>query len=347
MEKGVGNQLPFVSIIIPCRNEARHIEQCLSRILAQDYPPDRMEVIVADGMSDDGTRDILSAIAARDVRVRVVDNPKRVTPAGLNAAIKASRGEIIIRVDAHTEYAPDYVRQCVAVLKETGADNVGGPALTKPSTYMEQAVAAAYHSFFGVGGARFHQPNYEGSVDTVTYGCWPREVFERVGFFDEELVRNQDDEHNLRIVRAGGTVWQSPRIRSWYTPRGSLGALFRQYFQYGYWKVRVIQKHKLPASPRHLVPGAFVASLLGLGILSIPYPGARVILGAEVCIYALAALVASVAAAAKAGWRLLPVLPAVFACYHLAYGLGFLAGVWDFVVLRHHEGRFVSPTRES
>jgi succinoglycan biosynthesis protein ExoA len=338
------NRCPFVSIIIPCRNEAQHIEQCLSGILAQDYPSDRMEVIVADGMSDDGTRDILSAIAARDARVRVVDNPKRVTPAGLNAAIKASRGEIIIRVDAHTEYAPDYVRQCVAVLKETGADNVGGPWRARACGLVGEAISVAFQSPFAVGGARSHSLGYEGLVDTVYLGCWPRKVFERVGLFDEELVRNQDDEHNLRIVRAGGTVWQSPRIRSWYTPRGSLGALFRQYFQYGYWKVRVIQKHKLPASPRHLVPGAFVASLLGLGILSIPYPGARVLLGAEVCIYALAALVASVAAAAKAGWRLLPVLPAVFACYHLAYGLGFLAGVWDFVVLRRR-GRFIGLTR--
>jgi succinoglycan biosynthesis protein ExoA len=198
----------------------------------------------------------------------VIDNPGRIVSTGLNSAIKAARGEIVVRMDAHTEYAPDYVQQCVAVLQETGADNVGGPARTRAETYLEKAVAAAYHSRFAVGGARFHDVNYEGWVDTVTYGCWRREAFDRFGYFDEELVRNQDDEHNLRIIRDGGKIWQSPKIRSWYRPRGSLSALFKQYMQYGYWKVRVIQKHKLPASWRHLVPGAFVLALLVLILLS-------------------------------------------------------------------------------
>ncbi|MGQ9525437.1 MAG: glycosyltransferase family 2 protein [Armatimonadota bacterium] len=333
-DQPIAPEMPFVSIIIPCRNEVGYIEPCLRSALAQDYPPDRMEIIVADGMSDDGTRELLHRFAAEDGRIRVVDNPKRITPAGLNTAIKASRGEVILRMDAHTEYAPDYVRQCVEVLRETGADNVGGPALTKPDSYTGQAVAAAYHSRFAVGGARFHQPAYEGPVDTVTYGCWPREVFERVGLFDEELVRNQDDEHNLRIVRSGGLVWQSPRIRSWYTPRGSLRALFRQYFQYGYWKVRVIQKHRMPASWRHVVPGSFVLSLLALGV-SAPFLGwARLGLRLLVSMYAGALLTASVITAARNGWGLLPLLPVVFACYHFAYGLGFLRGMWDFVFVR-------------
>ena len=256
----------MISIVLACRNEEKHIAGCVRSILGQARVPDEMELIVADGMSDDRTREVLSEIAATDPRVRVVDNPGRIAATGLNAAIRAARGQIILRMDAHTEYAPDYVRRCVEVLEETGADNVGGPARTRATTYMQGAIAAAYNSPYSVGGARFHDVDYEGWLDTVTYGCWRREIFDRIGLFDEELVRNQDDEFNLRTVRAGGRIWQSPSIRSWYSPRGSLRALFAQYRQYGYWKVRVIQKHRLPASIRHLVPGAFVLALGGLGL---------------------------------------------------------------------------------
>jgi cellulose synthase/poly-beta-1,6-N-acetylglucosamine synthase-like glycosyltransferase len=278
----------------------------------------------------------------------------------LNAAIRAARGDIIIRMDAHTEYAPDYIRRCVETLRRTGADNVGGPARTKVETLLERAVAAAYHSSFSVGGARFHDIGYEGWVDTVTYGCWRRETFERFGYFDEELVRNQDDEHNLRIVRGGGRIWQNPQIKSWYRPRGSFSALFRQYLQYGYWKVRVIQKHKLPASWRHLVPGAFVLTLLSLFLLStfsfllfalsrlsafrfhpsalaccdFSFQVSAFSLFSVLTLYAFLVSVASIATAAKSEWKLLPVLPIVFGCYHFGYGCGFLCGIWDFVIRR-------------
>jgi glycosyltransferase involved in cell wall biosynthesis len=337
---------PAVSIILPCRNERRHIETCLRSVLALEEPAGGFEVIVADGMSDDGTRDILSSIAAADPRVRVIDNPQRITPTALNAAIRAARAPVIARIDSHTEYAPDYLVQCLAVSRETGADNVGGPALTRASGYMHRAVAAAYHSRFAVGNSPFHQAAYEGPADTVPYGCWPRAVFDRVGLFDEELVRNQDDEHNFRIHLAGGKVWQSPRIRSWYTPRASLSQLFRQYFQYGYWKVRVIQKHGQPASIRHLVPGAFAASLLLLGVLAPFLPLAAWVLAGLAGLYGVCVVGASALTAAKAGWDLLPALPAVFAAYHLGYGYGFLMGSWDFVV-RRRGGRFVQLTRPS
>ena len=164
-------------------------------------------------------------------------------------------------MDAHSEYASDYIRQCLQVLDETGADNVGGPWIARGEGYIGLAIAAVFQSPFAVGGARGHNPEYEGEIDTVYLGCWRRELFDRIGFFDEELVRNQDDEFNLRLVRAGGRIWQSPRIRSWYRPRGSLRDLFRQYLQYGYWKVRVIQKHRRPAAIRHLAPAGLVISL--------------------------------------------------------------------------------------
>jgi len=348
---------PMVSVVIPCRNEARHIEACLRGVLGFEEPAGGFEVIVADGMSEDGTREILARIVAEDPRVRLVDNGKRTTPAGLNAGIRAARGEIIVRIDAHSEYAPDYLCQCLQVLHETGADNVGGPALTRATSYLQRAIAAAYHSRFAVGNSPFHQPHYEGPADTVVYGCFRRERLLEVGLFDEDLIRSQDDELNFRLLRAGGRIWQSPRIRSWYTPRDTLGSLFRQYWQYGYWKVRVIQKHGSPASLRHLVPGTFVSTLLLLLLLAPFLPWARSALAMLSGTYGLAVGAASVLTATRsrvdrstpgpdrAGWLLLPLLPVVFACYHLSYGMGFLFGVADFVLFRRAEGRFSALTR--
>ncbi len=338
--------MPDVSVLIPCRNERDHIRACLAGVFAQEAPGIAFEVIVADGMSDDGTRAILEALRAGNPALIIVDNPSKIASAGMNAAIRLAKGSIIVRLDAHTVYAPDYVRSCVEVLRETGADNVGGAARTRATTYMQRAIAAGYHSPFSVGGARFHDERYEGYLDTVTYGCWPRTTFDVYGCFDEDLVRNQDDEHNLRISRAGGKIWQSARIKSWYSPRGSLSALFRQYFQYGYWKVKVIRKHRLPASFRHLVPALFVAGLAVFAAAApfvewIRWAGAAALGG-----YAVGLAVASVLAAARNGWRLLPVLPPVFAAFHIGYGSGFLLGLLDFVVIgRAPRARSTALTR--
>jgi succinoglycan biosynthesis protein ExoA len=323
-----------VSIIVVCRNEKDFIEDCLRSILSQDCLPSDTELIVADGMSTDGTRDILTRISREDGRLKVIDNPRRFVAGGLNSALAVARGRIILRMDAHTVYATDYVQQCLAVLLETGADNVGGPALTGGEAYMQRVISAAYHSSFAVGGARFHDPFYEGYVDTVPYGCWPREVFERIGLFDEELIRNQDDEFNLRLTRSGGRIWQSPRIKSWYHPRGCLTDLFRQYRQYGYWKVRVIQKHKLPASVRHVVPAGFLLSLVTLPLVSLWWSPALWGFLVLVALYLMCNVGASLITASKNSWTLLPVLPLVFATYHFSYGLGFVRGIWDFLVVR-------------
>jgi glycosyltransferase involved in cell wall biosynthesis len=331
-----------VSIVVPCRNERDHIEVCIRSILAQESVPGGFELIVADGMSNDGTREILARMTATNSSLRIVDNPDRMTSQGLNRAIRAATGAIIIRMDAHTEYAPNYIRECVAMLENTGADNVGGPARTKHEGTVQAAVCAAYHSSFSVGGARFHNVDYEGCVDTVPYGCWRREIFDQIGFFDEELVRNQDDEFNLRLTRAGGKIWQSPSIKSWYRPRASLKALFMQYLQYGYWKVRIMQKYRIPASLRHLVPGTFVFLLLALVVLSLLWLPARwLFLGITSC-YAVATIVASFSVASKNGWKLLPLLPIVFMCFHFGYGLGFVRGIWDFILLRRKTGSAVS-----
>jgi succinoglycan biosynthesis protein ExoA len=344
----VSGTLPTVSIVIPCRNEKDHIEVCLRSILAQESPPGGFEVIIADGMSEDGTRDILKRLKGEDSRIRSVDNPGRIVSTGLNAAIRAARGRIIARMDAHTEYAPDYICQCLAVLQETGVDNVGGPWIARGDGFTGRAIAAAFQSPFAVGGARGHDPSYTGQVDTIYLGCWPREVFERIGLFDEELIRNQDDEFNLRHTLVGGKLWQSPRIRSWYRPRESLRSLFRQHLQYGYWKVRVIQKHKIPAALRHLVPGFFIGSLVILALGSLWWrPAAWGWLGL-VGIYGVCNLVASCLTAVRWEWKLFPLLPLVFACYHFAYGCGFLHGIWDFVILRRGPNRtYTNLTRSS
>ncbi|HEV8725282.1 MAG TPA: glycosyltransferase family 2 protein [Candidatus Binatia bacterium] len=326
-----------------CRNERAHIEACVRSVLAQHSPAGGFELIIADGMSDDGTRNILKRLAKEDPRLRVVDNPGRIVSCGLNAAIRAARGKIIARMDAHTEYAPDYVSQCLAALTETGANNVGGPARTRAHNYTQSVISAAYHSPFAVGGARFHNVNYEGYVDTVTYGCWRREVFDWIGLFDEELVRNQDDELNLRLIKAGGKIWQSSQIRSWYTPRASLRSLFRQYAQYGYWKVRVIQKHRIPASWRHLVPAGFLLSLILLAATALWWPIALWSLMVLVSLYVSSNVIASFLTAARNSWRALPLLPIVFACYHFSYGYGFLRGILDFVVFRRGHYHAYSP----
>jgi succinoglycan biosynthesis protein ExoA len=323
----------MITIVIPCRNERDHIGAVLDALHAQQWPAE-WEAVIADGMSDDGTREILDQASRRDPRIRVVDNPSRFVSTGLNLAIGQARGEIVLRMDAHTEYATDYAARCLEALDRSGADNAGGPARTRAEGFVQRAVAAAYHSRFSTGGAHFHDDRYEGFVDTVPYGCWRKSTLERIGMFDETLVRNQDDELNLRLVRSGGRIWQSPAIVSWYRPRKSLWALFRQYFQYGFWKVEVIRKHRLPASWRHLVPGAFVLSntLLVAGAAAGVLAGGTDLASffvrswaASAALYAAVCMMAAIPAARKHGWDLLAILPLVFAIYHTSYGLGFLA----------------------
>ncbi|HWX21805.1 MAG TPA: glycosyltransferase family 2 protein [Candidatus Binatia bacterium] len=338
---------PLVSIVLPCRDEQGYIQDCMESILNQELPEGGLEILVADGMSTDGTHEYLQQMARKHPQIRVLDNPGRIVSTGLNAAIRAARGDIIVRMDAHTLYAPDYVRQCLAVLNDTGADNVGGPMRTTAKTYMERAIRAVFHSAFAIGGARSHLTGYEGYVDTVIYGCWEKGLFERIGYFDEELVRNQDDEHNFRLTRAGGKIYQATRICSWYHVRGSLKALFRQYMQYGYWKVLVVRKHRMPASRRHLVPGALIGSLCLLAAVGLLWSPALWAAAGLAGLYATAALIAAVVIASRTQWALLPVLPAVIACFHFGYGYGFLRGILDFAVLNSApEAKFVQLTRE-
>ncbi len=340
----------LVSIIAPCRNERVHIAAFCADALAQQLPAGwRLELCIADGGSDDGTREQLALLAAADGRVRCIDNPGRIVSTGLNRALAAAGGEVIVRMDIHTTYAADYVAQCLAALAQTGADNVGGPWRAEPAAGagpMAQAVAAAFQSAWVAGGAASRRLEHAGWVDTVYLGCWPRASFERFGGFDESLVRNQDDEHNLRIRRGGGRIWQSPHIRSRYRPRGALRQVFSQWFQYGYWKPFVIVKHRQPASLRHLVPAAFVG-LLALGTVLALVGGPAWPLGGLALAYGAAVLGLSVAVALSARLPLAVAarVPVVIAAYHLGYGLGSWPGWWDALRGRVGRTRFGALTR--
>jgi succinoglycan biosynthesis protein ExoA len=324
---------PHVTVIMPIHDEEQFIRRSLGAVLAQDYPPDRMEVLVVDGMSTDNTRQLLDEIIARYPipHIHILDNPHKIVPAGINIALQCAKGEIIIRVDGHTLLSHDYVRQCVETLQRTGADNAGGRMNAVGSSLFGEGVALATSTPFGIGGGRFHYADQEEWVDTVYLGAWPRQVFEKVGLFDEELVRDQDDEFNYRLRAAGGKIYLNPEIKSEYTVRSTPGALWRQYYQYGYWKVRVLQKHPRQMSLRQFVPPAFMLTLFGSFILS-PFPVTRPLSLAIPLIYLLANLSASLWVAARRGRSSLPDLPIVFAILHLSYGLGFLSGLikfWD------------------
>ncbi len=361
----------IVSVIVPCRNEHDHIAAFCASVAQQAVPEGwRLQVIVADGLSDDGTRDWLQQWCALDPRFVMIDNPGRIVSCGLNRCIERAEGEFIVRLDVHTVYAPDYIAQSLATWQSTGAEIVGGPWKAEVQAGAEgsvqRAIAAAFQSRLVAGGALSRDLAYEGEVDTVYLGAWPKATFERFGGFDEQLVRNQDDEHNLRIHKGGGRIWQSARIRSTYFPRASKMDVLRQYRQYGYWKPFVMKKHGQAAALRHLIPGLFVGVLgltylLGvLGAVALPWvttgsTAHQVVAWGMLSssLLFLLLLVAYVGAvtwisgriARERGADLKPHLPWVIAAYHFGYGLGSLRGWWDVLTRGQPDPAFGRLTR--
>ena len=327
----ISSDPPKVSIILPCRNEKDTIEKCVLSILNQEPPHGGYELLIVDGLSDDGTRLILNQLSKKNDFIRILDNEDRIVSTGLNKGIEQARGQIILRMDAHTEYAKDYVKQCIKTLLETQADNVGGPCQAKGFSTIGRAIAAAFQSPFAVGGSKNHDVSYEGPIDTVYLGCWPRSVFSEVGLFDPELVRNQDDEFNYRMRRAGKKLWQSGSIKCNYHTRETLKKLFWQYIQYSYWKIKVIKKHRRIASIRHIIPTVFFLSIVLLPIIGIWDPRALWVFLSILGAYGICSLIAAFKSAQKSEWKLFFFLPATFATYHFAYGIGFLWGILDLV----------------
>jgi cellulose synthase/poly-beta-1,6-N-acetylglucosamine synthase-like glycosyltransferase len=330
--------------MIPLRDEAPAIGRCLEAIRAQDYPAELMEIIVADGRSTDGSREIVDRLCADEPRLRVLDNPERIVPTGLNRAIRQATGSVIVRVDSRTVIASDYVRIAVGLLERTGADVVGGPMRPVGGGATARAIAAATSSRFGIGNAYFHYGQEEREVDSVYMGVFRRALFDQVGLFDEEMVCNQDDEFTYRVCRAGGRVVMTPRLRSTYQNRTTFRSLARQYARYGTYKVRVLQKHPQVMSWRHAVPPLFVAGLVAAGLLAyLGRPWSWVFV-ALVGAYAAALGAAALRVAWEDDIGLLPRLLLVFPTIHLAWGGGVLWGLWRFRERwREREWRRVLP----
>jgi hypothetical protein len=262
---------------------------------------------------------------------RLLDNLQRIVPTALNIGLAEAGGDVMVRIDGHAVVEPDYVSQCMNALEETGADCVGGSIRTVSTTATAQAIAEAMGSPFGVGDARFRTTHDKAMwVDTLAFGAYRRQVFDRVGLFDEELVRNQDDEFNYRLRAAGGRIWLDPRIRSTYFARSTFRSLWRQYYQYGYWKVRVFQKVPGSAQLRHWVPPLFALCVVVGLLAAVLFPVLRVPYVGGLLVYAVATLAASALIAARTGWRHFLRLPFVFATLHLSYGLGFWGGILRF-----------------
>jgi succinoglycan biosynthesis protein ExoA len=318
---------PLVTVAIPCLDEEAYIEASINGVQAQLWPRDRLEILVADGMSVDATREILGRLAAGDSRIRLVDNPQRIPAAGLNECIRRARGDVIIRMDARAEYAPDFVQKCVAVLDRTGADNVGGAVLPKAKTFFQRCVGAALQSPLGLGGSKYRQSADDGFVESVWPGAFDRRVFERVGLFDPNAVTHEDAELNQRILQFGGRVYRSHEIVSHYYPRESMRALARQYFKFGQGRARTLLKHGRLLSLRPALPFlGLVSETLVVGVT--PWH----IGGLSLAGYALATGAEAVRVGRSEGLAAIPVVWAIFPVLHASHGAGFAVGLAKYLL---------------
>lgn len=329
------NVLPFVTVVIPARNEHRYIRSCLDSVLSQDYPADRLEILLCVSPSEDDTEEIIMEYQEKYNHIHMLKNPKGTISCGVNTGIRAAKGDYIVRLDAHTEFASDYISKCIEYLLKTDADNVGGPTIVKGKTPVQRAVAAAYYSSFALGGGKQHIKDYEGYSDTVSFGAFKKSTAESVGLFDENLILNEDDDFNFKISEAGGKIFITPKIRSYYYPRDTYTGLIRQYFGYGLWKVAVIKKHKRPARMSHLIPMLFVLFLIPGGLLSVFSKRIRKLYLGILGLYFGLDAAASFSlkdADTQDGPMLRFRLMLVHFLLHVSYGCGFIAGIFKFIL---------------
>ncbi len=317
---------PKVSVIIPVYNEERYIKNCLNSLLDQDFPHHLFEIIVVDGLSKDKTREIIKKYQRKYSIIRLIDNPKKIQSHALNIGIHEAKGKIIIRADAHVRYAKDYISTCVQALENKRVWNVGGVQNAIGDNFISKAVAIAITSPFGVGDASFRYTAKLKYVDSVFLGCWRKSTLESLGGFEEWEVA-EDYELNCRIRKAGGKILVDPRIHCEYYARDSLRKLTIQYFRYGMWTIKLMIKHPEIARFRHLVPSAFILSLV-ISLLLVEYHWALSMIVPG--LYLIANIIASVKASLKRGMQYLPLLPVVFAIIHLSWGVGFFYGIRKF-----------------
>jgi len=331
------NDIPVVTIIIPCLNEINFIDTCLTSVLNFELNSGSFEVIVVDGMSTDGTRNALAWWTMRYPKyMRVLDNPYQIVPTAMNIGIREARGRWIVRLDAHSMYPSDYLSLCLDTAMSSNADNVGGVVIPqrKDETRQASLIQALTTHSFGVGDAEFRLETTSAYVDTVPFGCYRRDVFEKIGLFDERLVRNQDYEFNRRLTSAGGRIWLNPDIRIYYYNEPTLGELFQQARYTGRWNPYMWVVAPYSFSPRHAIPGLFLLGLLKgilaihlLPVLVLPY-------GMILLLYGILALISAAQQSYKYGKWMLPILPFLFLLYHLNYGYGILRGVIDVLLHR-------------
>lgn len=327
------SQAKLISVIVPVYNEEKYIDACIASMLSQDYPRDAMEWFFIDGMSTDRTLEILKGYCDQYPRlIHVLQNPHKTVPYAMNIGIREAQGVYIIRLDAHAEYAQDYFSKCVEVLDETGADNVGGVMETKSRTPIGKTIAKMLSSKFGVGDSHFRTSGKDGYVDTVPFGAFRREIFEKVGLYDERLTRNQDSELNYRIIKNGGKIFLSNNIKLAYYCRDSVKGIAKMAQLNGKWNI--ITNKLCPGSMRlrHFVPFLFVLSLIGLPLMGLIWQGFWWLLGLELVAYFLldALFSARIAESAKECLQLL----ALFPLFHICYGWGSLLGL-TAVITKH------------
>jgi len=326
---------PFVSVLIPVRNEAGFIGRCLQALAAQDYPRERFEVIVLDGESTDATEyEVKHTAESAGLTVYVATNKKRTTAAGMNLGLSLAKGQIIVKVDGHTRVDPGFISASVKALAESGADAVGGPIETRGHGTVGRAIALAMSSPFGVGDTTFRHSQVEQWTDSVPFAAYRRDVFERVGYFAEDIDRGEDDEFNYRLRDAGGRILLTPAIRCVYYSRPTLAALARQYWGYGLAKASVLGRHPGRLRARHLAPSALVLALAGGGLLSFIKRRFVLVPAVAASAYWTANLVASLRIARRGNWREAPYLPLAFATIHFSAGAGMLAGALRGLVRR-------------
>lgn len=320
---------PSVSVIIPCYNEQSTIRKLLESLRAQTYPLAKMEVVISDGLSSDGTRDVIAAFQREhaNLSVRVVDNKAKTIPSGVNQAIRESRGEIIVRLDAHSMPIPEYVERCVDAHQSGKGDNVGGVWEIRPGadTWIAESISFAAAHPLGVGDAMYRRNAKPGAVDTVPFGSFRRELIQKIGAFDETLLANEDYEFNTRVREAGGVVWLEPSIRCVYFSRSTLGKLASQYWRYGFWKFKMLRRYPHTLRWRQALPPVFVFVLLALIVLSLSMPLAQMGLALQLSSYFFVLGLAGVRLAIKTkkGF-LIWGLPLAIATMHISWGAGFL-----------------------
>jgi len=325
-----------VTVVIPVKNEREYINRCIDAIMAQNYPIELLEILCVDGMSQDGTRELIESYTAQTDHLRIVDNPSGLTPHALNIAISCSTGDVIVRIDSRSFIRPDYIKACVRLLEESGAWNVGGrqDAISE-SGLVAGAIATALGSPFAMGGAKFHYSNTRQYVDTVYLGAFPRNVFNTVGLYDEDLVRNQDYEFNIRIRKAGGKILFDPALSVQYIGRGSPWKLLSQFYQYGWWKVQVLRIHPDSIRVRHFIAPVFFSLFLISLVGSLWYTPAFWLSSAMLGVYLCLNMAATLHRSSHRNILTTILLPIIYLLMHLSWTSGFLANLMRLRIMKY------------